>query len=131
MGKGRESRIEADRRLHSLLSLPNGTPVHPNREARAKRQKELCKWHQRRKRVKKVGRLEATKDATLLLELAIARLRANGLADEETKACIRGALEKAKQEIANLEEHDDARASLGLVLGGRSITDTEWLEAQG
>jgi hypothetical protein len=78
-----------------------------------------------------LGRMEATKEATLLLELAIARARASGLADEETKARIRGALEKAKREILSLEEHGDDRAGLGLVLGGRSTTDTERSKAQG
>jgi hypothetical protein len=57
--------------------------------------------------------------------------RASGLADEETKARIREALEKAKQEIVRLEERSDGRAGLGLVLGGRSTTDTESAEAQG
>ena len=75
--------------------------------------------------------MEATKEATLLLELAIARSRASGLADEETKARVCAALEKAKQEIVSLEEHDDARADLGLVLGGRSTADTVSAEAQG
>jgi hypothetical protein len=68
--------------------------------------------------------MEATKEAALLLELAIARSRANGLTDEETKARICRTLERAKQEIVSLEEHD-ARAGLGLVFGGRSTTDTE------
>lgn len=75
--------------------------------------------------------MEATKEATLLLELAIARSRASGLADEETKARILGALKKAKQEIMSLEERSDDRAGLGLVLGGRSTTDTERSKAQG
>jgi hypothetical protein len=39
------------------------------------------------------------------------------LTDEETKARICRALERAKQEIVSLEEHD-ARAGLGLVFGG-------------
>lgn len=78
-----------------------------------------------------MGHMEATKEATLLLELAIARSRASGLADEETKARIRAALEKAKQEIVSLEERSDDRAGLGLVLGGRSTTDTERSKAQG
>lgn len=68
--------------------------------------------------------MEATKEAALLLELAIARSRASGLTDAETKARICRALERAKQEIVSLEEHD-ARAGLRLVFGGRSTTDTE------
>ena len=38
-----------------------------------------------------MSRMEATKEATLLLELAIARSRASDLADEQTKARIRRA----------------------------------------
>ncbi len=40
----------------------------------------------------------------MLLDLAIARSRAEGHADEEVKEHIHGALEAAKQEIVHLEE---------------------------
>jgi len=55
------------------------------------------------KGVRTVGRTEATKEAILLLELAIARSQANRFADDEFKDLIRGTLEAAKQEITHLE----------------------------
>ena len=78
-----------------------------------------------------MSRMEATKEATLLLELAIARSRASDLADEQTKARIREALEEAKRKILHLEERSEHGARLGLVLGGRSATDTERAEGAG
>ncbi len=75
--------------------------------------------------------MEAMKEAILLLELAIARSRASGLADEQTKAHIREALEEAKREILRLEERGEHGARLGLVLGGRGATDTELADVQG
>ncbi len=47
---------------------------------------------------------EFTGEITSLLDLAIARSRANVFADEEVKEVIRGVLEGARQEIAHLEE---------------------------
>ena len=55
------------------------------------------------KGVRTVGRTEATKEAILLLELAIARSQADRFANDEFKDQIRRALEAAKQEIAHLE----------------------------
>ena len=78
-----------------------------------------------------MGHTEAAKEATLLLELAIARSRASGLADEETKARIRGALEKAKQEILRLEERSDDRAGPRLVLGVRGTPAPSRLTRRG
>ena len=63
------------------------------------------------------GSTEAAKAETLILEMAIARSRASGLAGEETEAPIRAALEKAAREIPGLEEHGGDRADVGLVLG--------------
>ena len=77
------------------------------------------------RRKEKVGDREATREAILLLELAIARCRASGLAGEETKARICEALKETKRELLRLEERDGERAGLGLILGGRSTTDTE------
>ena len=75
--------------------------------------------------------MEAMKEAILLLELAIARSRASGLADEQTMARIRQALEEAKREILGLKERNEHGARLRLVLGGRSATDTERAEVHG
>ena len=50
-----------------------------------------------------MGRTEATKEAILLLELAIARSQADRFANDEFKDQIRRALEAAKQKIAHLE----------------------------
>lgn len=72
----------------------------------------------------KLDRTEATKEATLLIELAIARSRASSLGDEETKARVHEVLERARWEILRLEERGDDRA--GLDLGDRIITDTGW-----
>jgi len=47
---------------------------------------------------------EFTGEITSLLDLAIARSRANAFVDEEVKELIRGVLEGARQEIAHLEE---------------------------
>ena len=51
----------------------------------------------RSEEIKETGRTRATKGAILLLELTIARSRASGLTDEETKECILGGLEEAKR----------------------------------
>ena len=75
--------------------------------------------------------MAAMKEAILLLELAIARSRASGLTDEQTKAHIREALEEAKREILRLEERSEHGARLKLVLGSWSATDTERAEVQG
>ncbi len=74
---------------------------------------------------KETGRTETTKEAILLLELAIARSRASGMSDDKTRARILGALEEAKHKIICLQERGDDRAGLGLILGGRGTTDTE------
>ena len=50
-----------------------------------------------------MGRTEATKEAILLLELAIARSQADRFADDEFKELIRETLEAAKHEVAYLE----------------------------
>ena len=79
----------------------------------------------RSEEVKEMGSTETTKEAILLLELAIARSRASGMADEGIRACILGALEEAKRKIICLQERGDDRAGFGLILGGRGTTDTE------
>lgn len=58
-----------------------------------------------------MSRTEATKEAILLLDLAIARSQADRFADDEFKDLIRGALEATKQEIAHLEGRTTASRS--------------------
>ena len=45
-----------------------------------------------------------TREAMLLLDLALSRSQADPCANKEVKELIRGALEAAKQEIAHLED---------------------------
>jgi hypothetical protein len=79
-----------------------------------------------RKGVRTVGRTEATKEAILLLELAIARSQADRFADDEFKDLIRGALEAAKQEIAHLEGRTTAsRLGTGRLFRGCVSEDSD------
>jgi hypothetical protein len=72
-------------------------------------------------RILEGGSTEATKAEILILEMAIARSRASGLAGEETEARIRAAFSKAAREILRLEEHGGDRADVGLVLGEEEV----------
>ena len=73
-----------------------------------------------------MSRTEATKEAFLLLDLAIARSQADRFADDEFKDLIRGALEAAKQEIAHLEGRTTAsRLGTGRLFRGCVSEDTD------
>jgi hypothetical protein len=78
------------------------------------------------KGVRTVGRTEATKEAILLLELAIARSQADRFADDEFKDLIRGALEAAKHEVAHLEGQTPVpQLDTGRFLRGRVSEDAD------
>ena len=73
-----------------------------------------------------MGRTEATKEAILLLELAIARSQADRFADDEFKDLIRGALEAAKHEVAHLEGQTlMPRLDTGRLFRGRVSEETD------
>ena len=57
----------------------------------------------------------------MILEQAIARSGASGLADEGTKPCIRGALGEARREILRPEERSGDCAHRGFVLRGKDV----------
>ncbi|QIN83615.1 hypothetical protein GBA63_13935 [Rubrobacter tropicus] len=76
----------------------------------------------------RLDRTEATKEATLLLELAIARSRVSSLDNEGARARVNEVLKQARWEILRLEEFGDDRA--GLDPEDRSITDAGRTGAQ-
>ena len=73
-----------------------------------------------------MGRTEVTKEAILLLELAIARSQADRFADDEFKDLIRGALVAAKHEVEHLEGQTPVpRLDTGRFLRGRVSEETD------
>jgi hypothetical protein len=70
-----------------------------------------------------------TREMAMLLDLAIARSRAEGHADEEVKEHIHGALEAAKQEILHLEklvEESERVAEPSQSMRPRRISEKEY-----
>jgi len=72
-------------------------------------------WATVRQRGKDTPRFETVSDATLLLDVAMARCRSSSSVDKETRRLILGILEDAKREIVGLDERGPL--ALELILG--------------